>query len=345
MMAKLLGLQRFAPLLLVVALGGCAINALRVEYAGNVGAAGQAAAVGARDFLALAEQTRNEANIEIIVADPTCGQPGAIFRSKLEVTSKRPRRGDFCRAITPQDDPKTAARFSTVDPSEDLEPAFDLIDVLVDYTDILADIAAQEPVDAARQIDQTLETASALEDAFSALLGRQGGVTPAPDDPRVVAVKGFLGLVLALKKEADQVTQLRAVLADNPNGAKPMIGALRRSLSAWEGSRKNDSLLRLGVTNALAKRVLDAVPPSKPAERREALRTEYSARAKARAEDRFHPAVLRMLSELESADADFRRVIVKDPALTKAERRKLAELTRQRVVSALQTFTALVKAF
>jgi hypothetical protein len=345
MMAKLSIVRRLAPLLLVAALGGCAINALRVEYAGNVGAAGQTAAAGARDFLALAEQTRNEANIEIIVADPACGQPGAIFRSNLAVTSKRPRRGDFCRAITPQDDPKTVARFSTADPTEDLEPAFGLIDVLLDYTDTLADIAAQEPVDAARRVDQTLETASALEDAFSALLGRQGGVTPAPDDPRVAAVKSFLGLVLALRKEADQVTQLRAVLADNPNGAKPMINVLKRSLSAWEGSRKNDALLRLGVAKILSKRVLDAVPLSKPAERREALRMEYGARAKGRAEDRFHPAVQNMLAELESADADFRRVIVKDPALTKAERRKLAELTRQRVVAALQTFTGLVKAF
>jgi hypothetical protein len=345
MMAKLLGLHCFAPLVLVVSLSGCALNALRVEYAGNVGDAGQVASAGAREFLTLAAQTREEANIEIIVADPACGQPGAIFKNDLTVTSTTSRTGDFCRKITPQDDPKTVTRFSTIDPTEDLAPALDLINVLVDYTDTLADIAAEEPVDATKRIDQTLETASALEDAFSALLGRQGGATPAPDDPRVVAIKGFLGLVLALKKEADQVTQLRAVLADNPNGAKPMIGALRRSLSAWEGSRKNDSLLRLGVAKVLAKRVLDAVPPSKPAERREALRTEYSARAKARAEDRFHPAVVRMLAELESADADFRRVIIKDPALTKAERRKLAELTRQRVVGALQTFTALVKAF
>jgi hypothetical protein len=344
-MATTSGFQRFAPILLLAALGGCAINALRVEYAGNVGAAGQAAAEGARGFLSLAEQTRNEANIEIIVADPACGQPGAIFRSDLVIDSATPRTGDFCRKMTPQDNPKLVTRFSSTDPTEELAPALELIDVMIDYTDTLADIAAQEPVDAAQRIDQTLETASALEDAFSALLGRQSGVTPAPDDARVIAVKGFLQLALALRKEADQVEQLRAVLADNPNGARPMISALRRTLSAWELSRKSDSVIRLGVTKTLAKRVLDAVPPSKPAERRDALRMDYGARAKARTEDRFHPAVVRMLSELEAADADFRRVIVKDPTLTKAERRKLAEITRQRVVAALQTFTALVKAF
>jgi hypothetical protein len=344
-MAKLSGFQYIAPLLLLTGLSGCAINALRVEYAGNVGAAGQAAADGARTFLALAGQTRDEANIEIIVADPACAQPGAIFRPDLTVVSATPRTGDFCKQITPQDDSNRVTRFSTLDPTEDLASALDLIEVLIGYTDTLADIAAEEPIDATRRIDQTLETASALEDAFNALLSRQGGVTPAPNDPRVIAVKDFLSLVLALQKEADQVVQLRAVLAKNPNGAKPMIGALKRSLSAWEGSRKNDVLLRSGVTKILTKRVLDAVPPSKPAERREALRTEYSARAKARAEDRFHPSVIRMLSELESADADFRRVIVKDPALTQAERRKLAEITRQRVIAALQTFTALVKAF
>ena len=337
--------RRLAPLLLLVSLGGCAINALRVEYADNVGAAGQAAAAGARNFLALAEQTRNEANIEIIVADPACAQPGAIFRSDLTIASATPRTGDFCRQITPQDMPKTVTRFSALDPTEELAPALDLIEVLLGYTDTLADIAADQPVDAGKRIDQTLATANALEDAFSALLGRQGDLTPGPDDPRIVAVKDFLSLVLTLQQEADQVARLRAVLAKNPNGAKPMISALKRSLSAWESSRKNDSLLRLGVAKILTKRVLDAVPPSKPVERREALRMEYSARAKARAEDRFHPAVMRMLTELESADADFRRIIVKDPTLTKAERRKLAELTRQRVVAALQTFTGLIKAF
>ena len=72
---------------------------------------------------------------------------------------------------------------------------------------------------------------------------------------------------------------------------------------------------------------------------------DYAARAKARADDRLYPAVTQLLSELQNADEDFRRVIVKDPTLTKAERRKLAEITRQRIVSALQTFTALLKAF
>lgn len=344
-MTNLSQFGRLAPLLLMAGLGGCAINALRVEYAGNVGAAGQVAAAGARQFLSLAEQTRSEANIEIIVADPACAQSGAIFKPDLTVASAMPRTGDFCRQMTPQDDAKNVARFVTIDPTEDLAPALDLIEVLIGYTDTLADIADEQPVDASKRIDQTLETASAIEEAFLALLGRQGGKTPTPDDPRIVAVKDFLGLVLTLKTEKDQVEQLRAVLAKNPNGAKPMIKELQRSLLAWEISRKNDSLLRTGVAKILTKRVVDAVPPAKPTERREALRMEYSARAKAKTEDKFYPGVKRMLAELESADADFRRVIVKDPALTKAERRKLAELTRQRVVAALQTFTGLLRAF
>ena len=338
-------IKTFAPLVLLAGLSGCAINALRVEYAGNVGAAGTAAAVGLREFLDFAQQTRNEANIEIIVADPACNQPSAIFREPLIISSKTPKVGDFCRQLSKTDDPKKVTRFSTADPAEDLEPAFQLINVLVDYTDTLADIAAEQPVDAARRIDTGLETAQALEDAFNALVGRQTATIPALDDPRVVAVKGFLDLVLKLKNEADQVAQLRSILADRPMGAKPMIGALKKTMFIWENSRKNDSLLRLGVSKILIKRVLEGTSIAQSNERREALRMDYAARAKARADDRLYPAVTQLLSELQNADEDFRRVIVKDPTLTKAERRKLAEITRQRIVSALQTFTALLKAF
>src|SRR5437764_14855913 len=62
---------------------GCGINALRTEYAGNVGSEGTAVAAASDQFLQNVQASRRLANIEMVVADPACGSSPEMVRQDI----------------------------------------------------------------------------------------------------------------------------------------------------------------------------------------------------------------------------------------------------------------------
>lgn len=329
---------------LSLVISGCATNALRVEYAANVGAEGKAAGEAARAFGNKAAAAQRIANIELAVADPACGTLAPRIRKTPNLDPQPPSEGWLC---LPEGQNAAASEFSQLaldDPRRTLTPLFAAVTSLVAYTDILAEIAGEESPDVAASIADALGTATAFEGAILGLLGAppDKAVVPDSDDKRVAAVAGFAQMLVDLSQEQSQIDALRNVIKERPEGATALIKVLRGKLRFLETGRSGNAGIVSALNAAQVQKALRTRPPLSASERRAALENYYGREAAYDSESILYPAVVELIDTLEQSDSDFRRVIVKDPKLTDKERRLLAEITRKRVGRALQSFTALI---
>ncbi|QXQ06228.1 hypothetical protein KX816_18955 [Sphingosinicellaceae bacterium] len=324
---------------LVIALGGCATNALRVEYAGKVAEQGHVAAVASRQFLGKVEASRRAANIALVTADAACGRPDARLRTEPELV-RTTNGGALCSGPGgPAGNPLSLKPLT-----DQLTPALTLIEALSSYADALTQIVEAKPADPARQFEDAFTTAKAAEGLFVAVLNKHP-VLPAEDDKRVAAVKDFIGYLGELAAQQDKVDQLRKLVAKRPEGEDPIFSALRSQIAIWENSRKGDEVLLLGLAAQRMQHALNAAPPVASKERHDAMVDFYARSDAAETAGQLYPALDHLLVVVAETDKDLRRVLKADPHLSRTERARVAEIARQRVVRALSAVTAIVNAF
>ena len=331
---------------LAISLIGCATNALRIEYASDVAAKGKVAAAASRDFLVKVDATRVAANIDLIAVDPACVPNTAyVRRQPLLVRFKnpdKPPRGWLCApqaiaGVTYDDS------FSLAPLGGDLEPTFVLIDALGAYSAAITAILDDKGPDPVKDLTDALGLARSADGLLHALAGGTA-IVPAADDPRLSAVGKFIQFVSDLRTEQDKAKRLK-LLTDSPEGSADIVRALRRHLAVWELSRKADEGLRFALSGILIAKAQAAEPPLRMAQRRDFARSYYDRAAAVVTSAKLKPALDAVLTEVGDADADLRRVIVEHPKLNETERRKLAQITRERVGRAFDTLTQLVLAF
>jgi hypothetical protein len=340
------GLKTLTFAVAVFALQGCATNALRLEYAGDVAAQGQIAAAASREFLVKVDAARVTANLDLIALDADCRPKNAFLRRAPLLTAikdpKAPPRGWLCtRAHVEGQTHETPISLAPM--TNDLEPTFVLIASLASYSNAISAILEQETIDPGAEFLETVALAQSAGNLIKAISG-SGPTVPGTDDPRVSAIAEFVTFLGELAEEADQVKQLREFAAsDKGNGA--VIMQLRDHLANWELGRKGDENLRYLQTQIMLEANLQIDPPLPPAQRRELAKGLYDRAAALNSSARLFSALDATLQELADADADLRRVLKKNPNLTAAERQKVGRLNRQRVTRALQALTSIVTSF
>jgi hypothetical protein len=320
---------------------GCATNALRVEYGQTVVDKGKAATAASRTFINQVDQGREELEIELIAADPLCGRtPNQAFvRAQPRSGARAPASGWLC-AWSATYGPYSIARGR---PDDQINRSIELIDAITAYTAALSEVLDEEVADPAVAFSNALATGLAVQNAVTAVTGGEGPL-PGANDPRVVAVRGFISFVSDLAEEAHRVRGLRAVVSRHPQGAEPLIESLRGDLEDWEDRRKTQAIMMQEINDRLVAAALRGTPMT-VAQRREVLRANYDRAAKNRAGALLRPALIQLLDAFQKADRDFRRIIVEDPELNDRENRRIAELNRQRIVEGLERVTALITAF
>jgi hypothetical protein len=328
-------------LLLFLTLPGCALNALRVDYASKVATHGELVAVASTQFLDRVDEARTKISVEMIAADPICAASPALFRRQPDLAGAA--SGWLC-AAPGSDAAANASPLSLRPLAPELEPTVELIGSLGEYSEALSDIVEADVADASKPLTDALGLARAAEGTLRAIASGPT-VVPAADDKRLTALTGFITFIGQLRGEAGKVKAIRQVLAENPGGAAPLIAALREHLELFNNEMKADNGLRSGISGALLRRVVDARPPASIEVRRKAAETYYALQQSARSQTRFYPALGDALDKLETVDADLRRVIVDNPKLSVKERRRIAELNRQRITEALNHITAVITAF
>ncbi len=337
---------KFALSALLICLGGCATNDLRIEYAGDVAAKGKVAAAASRDFLVKADETRVASNVDLIAIDPACVPNNAYVRLQPKLQAFKnpdnPPRGWLCA-------PAQAAGityprpFSLAPLGSELEPTFVLIDALGAYSAALTEIVDDQGPDPVKDLTDALGLARSADGLLHALTGGETRV-PAADDPRVKAVTGFIQFIVDLQTAQDKVKRLNQ-LTHSSDGSADIIKALRDHLAAWELSRRADEGLRFVLAGVLIRQAQAAEPSLPAAKRREFARSYYDRAAAGITSAKLKPALDAALEEVAATDADLRRVLMEHPKLSDAERRELAQITRERLARAFDTLTQLVLAF
>jgi len=324
------------------ALSGCATNALRVDSARSVASQGRIATQASRGFLAHVDLVRREANIELVVADPACHTQPALVR-KTPLLRSAQEAGWLC--VVPGRTQDTSEKFSVLPLGPQLNSTLDLVESLSSYAEALSEIVDEAPSDPMKPLIDALETARSVQRLIQATAGSGTGPVPAVDDPRLVAVTGFVAFLDELSAEASRVDRLRKRVLLREGATKPMIDVLRADLNGWNRSRAGDQLLRKTVTDAIVERTVDRRPPASFEERRTALYNQYTLLDHHEASLELYKALNTVLDELQNSDEQFRSLLKPNPTLDDKQRRKRAEITRQRLVRALDAVTALATSF
>lgn len=328
-----------ALLPLWLATAGCGINQLRVEHAQAVADSTAAAGDGAQAFLAQVDAARVHTSIALAVADPACARAHPAIRALPDFATPGPPSGALCVARPLPDDPRT---LSTAPLGPDLLPTLRLAQALGAYGAGLAAIVEdRNPDPPSRDFVDALTIARAVQ---TTLTGSARPPVPAPDDPRVQAAAKLIDFLGGLEREAATVRKLRAYVLAHPDAITAVLSPLERQIGVWDTARKGDAGLRLIVADWNTQRVMVQAPPATPDERRAALETFFATQDANAAEARLAPALLQALEAVRSADADLRRVLDPKAVLTRAERRRVAALNRERLITAFTDIASLASA-
>lgn len=333
-----------ASLIAILLTSGCGINQLRTEYAGKIAQSADEAAGSAAIFFKHVEAQRVEANIELAINDPACARLNPRLRKQPDLGGQVGKTGWLCVSTLKGPEWEDGHQLSLVPIGFELEPAFKATEALVAYSDALAEILERPKDTPSKGLLDALELAVAAQDAAAALSARTIDVLPGQDDPRVSATTSLVDFLVELKREADDVKQLRAFVRTQPNGAKPLVDRIERLVLDWDRARNGDASLLLVMTTATSNSVLNKVPPASADDRRSALEKYYASEAMVRSEAKLAPALLAVLKAVEDSDADLRRVLKDNPRLSEDERTQVAQINRERIIVALKRVTALTKA-
>jgi len=325
-------------------LGACATNSLRLDYAQDVAAQGQAAATAADAFLDTVEDARIAANVELAASDPNCLPRIAHVRMAPDLSQTGPDgtlvRGWLCASGA---EPGTVP-LSMVPPGREFEPTLQLIAALGAYSEAIAHILAEDGSEQGERFGETLALLQAAAGTMGALGGDAGRVVPAADDPRFEAIQGFVAFVSELASEQRKVDQLRTLIA-SPEGSAELAGQVQDHLIRWDTARRSDLALQATLASSVMSQAFRAEPPAPPETRRELITAYYARERGAREEMRAYSVLGALFTDLARADSDMRRVLAEDPDLTPAERTEVARALQRRVAQAFETATALLTAF
>jgi hypothetical protein len=148
-----------AAVLLTVMLGGCASNAIRVQRAGEMAAAGKAASAETGKFLGKVRASQREANVALVASDPSCQWGPSIIIMGTNGAGPLPRtlcssppanisRGDFEYKLS--SDYRSAQR------------AAGLANALAAYSAAVGAIVAGDEIDARDSLAEAFGIVSAL---------------------------------------------------------------------------------------------------------------------------------------------------------------------------------------
>ena len=337
--------QRLITLVVVpalVALAGCATNALRVEAAKDVAAKGKAVADSSRAYLDQVERMRYDYNVEIIAADPVCRGERATVRQPPRngsiIDPRRPPRGWLCTTLPARVPGHHGLMLGSI--HDELAPTIALVESLSAYSAAITDVLEAPHSDPAADFDHAIETANAAKDLLESLGATIGGVT----EERTDAVRGFIAFVSELSQEADTVARLRR-LAQPEGGAGQLIDTLRRHLGTWEESRASQESAAVNLSEVLLRASTNPRAPLTADQRRRFAQTYYERLYAQNTSGQVKEALDHALAAFATAETDYRQLLRDHPSLSPKQRARRAEIIRQRLTRALQTATALITAF
>lgn len=320
--ARHLGLTALASL---VALTGCATNAIRLDRAATLTSAGRTATDATRAFMETVRIENRESLVDLVAADPSCRLPqpliaqGEVVDQTILCRTGPAQRADFTM-------PRLIRR--------DFAPSLAVIDGLVAYLDAIDAVLAREPID----IPGVVGDAQATLETISTIAGGS-----ALSEEQTAAVAGALTLLNQIVDEAQRVDDLRRIELQQDQAAfAGSVDNLDAANRKW--LRSMDA--QLDNRRTLLERRLPRIPASDYDRRRAAAADLMMLIERQEALPELTAALAKTVQALRDSHTAYRDLLFGDGRLlTPKERKKAADLTRARLRGALNSLTAIIKAF
>lgn len=307
-------------------LGGCATDAIRVERANTVAAAGKASAESTRGLLREVDTANRQTAIDAATLDPDCELPSPLIGISRPLVPLLCRRGEAIGADF------TLARLRP----RDFAPALATIEGLAVYIGEIDAIVTGATADSG--------AVEAAEGNLTGTLGQMTAAAPGVADDKRAAVQGALELLGTIAAEQRQVGDLRRLSTPEATARfDATVAALARDNAVWTKLLDAELAKQLAVTRAalVLLRERDRMGERRMVRERQMIVLERQAELPA-----LRAALDALTAELTAAHAAYQKLLSGGPReFTDDERRRAARLTRTRLIAALKTVSNLVKSF
>jgi hypothetical protein len=312
---------------------GCAINAIRLDRAETMVGAGRLAETATSELMQQTRAANREVLIDVVAADPNCMLPRPLIMS-----GSPPRGTRYCRppGATRLADDWEMQRIT----SRDINATLATIRGLSGYLDLVDSVIKREPIDIAADFGDALADLEAISGAAGALAGADTGL-PALSADQKTAIGGALGLLSIILDEKYKVDDLlRIETAENKLLFTDSVTALRTANTTWLTFHKKQLSQRRTLLQNRLDRTQGEVARRPLAEALLATIEAQENHAKLAA------ALADVVDKLEASHTAYLALLFnKNAELSSKERKKLAQLNHDRVMGALRSLTAIIKAF
>jgi hypothetical protein len=312
-----------------LSVSGCATNAIELDRAATMSDAGRVAGAATLDMANRSVKANRDTIIEIVTYDPNCKIP----RPEITLSDKPGIK------LCDPDDQSDSISFAR-QTRKDLLPTLAVIEGITSYLDAVDEILAREPID----LVGSLTNAKSDLEAISTITG--GGGKPLLSDEQTAAVTSVSQLVQVLLSEAEKGGDLRELEKNRQkDGAsvEASVKALKTLNTQWFTGLQG----YLKTQKTLATTSFEKAPPSDLDRRRAAIARLYDIHDQIESAPELKAKVDELADTFAQAHKEYLELL---PAgskakLTPAEKRKHAELIKQRVRAALHSLASLVSAF
>lgn len=330
---------RFVAFAALLVLGGCAINQVRLERAGEVVAQAGPLVTAAGDLVDAIVKVSSEAGIEFALADPRCDWP------ETKVATGEPA-ASLCDPASTEHIVVTPVRRG------DFAPTVALIDALAAYVAAVDAVLTDSPTDKRLNLAAAKADLEGIVGDISAVTGQSNPFAKLSAEQKA-AVTGLIGLLDTLQREAGQVNELKAIEANTP-GLRATTKALRADLVGWSQLAlvsEIGNLQTIATRRWVRDRTLRLDPGARgrgglltDAERAALLRKRIELTARLEAAQALPGTLAQAVAALEAAHDTYVNAL-ENRNLTPENRRRVAQVTRERLRQTLALLAQTLAAF
>ncbi len=323
------------PIALILALSGCATNAIRIDRAATMTSTGREATNATRTLMSNVQSENRESLIDLVASDPNCRLPKPIIAqgaSSPNITLCRP-------SDTANGSDFEVARLMR----RDFAPSLAVIDGLVAYFDAVDAVVTRDPIDLAGTVSEAVATLEGIASDIATVASKSDAKIPALTEAQSAAVGGTLDLLGEIISEANQVNDLRKIeLEMDQTAFATSIGQLESANVKW----LNGLDVQIDSRRALLARRLPRIAAKQYDERRRYADQLLTLIERQEQLPEIQAALAKTLLALKETHASYRALLFGDKRqLTLSEKRKAAAITRSRLRGVLSNLANIIRAF
>jgi hypothetical protein len=319
----------------ILALSGCATNAIRIDRAETMTSAGREATNATRALMRNVQSENRESLIDLVASDPNCSLPKPIIAqgaTSPNITLCRPG------------DTRTGSDFEVARLTRrDFGPSLAVIDGLVSYFDAVDAVVTRDPIDIAGTVSDAVATLEGIASDIATVAGKSDAKLPALTEAQSAAIGGTLELLGEIISEAEQVSDLRKIeLKRDQKAFATSIDQLESANMKWVNGLEG----QIDNRKTLVARRLPRISAKQYDERRRYADQLLTLIERQEQLPQLQASLAQTVRALKETHASYRELLFGDKRqLTLAEKRKAAAITRSRLRGVLSNLANIIRAF